>query len=243
MGPKSITTHPSKEPTNSTEKQCTDEGHDSSLADDKKNFKPDNCNVTLHTKPAQPHLPTGTGPTGFLHLGKRGTNFLLPAHNRQDGQEKLFKTLRKEYNLPEEHYMNYLQITSHWRAQRVSPILSFQKTFLDTLINTQKYSISQIHPHLQKIYHKKTEDLLVKHWQKEFSCDALKEKMLAGYDHLKTLIVAETWRETQYRILMGAYSTYFYNKIDNIWERNRYLNAQNAGSIWKWSPLNCILGV
>lgn len=70
---------------------------------------------------------------------------------------------------------------------------------------TSNYSISEQYPKLNKLF---TPVKVANHlasWERDVKEEELTEKILRGYNKITKLMVNETWRENQYRLIIRAY--------------------------------------
>lgn len=89
------------------------------------------------------------------------------------------------------------------------PQVYLKRTFINSLVTTGQYSISQTYSRILLLYIKPGPNFPHSRWRKDFPMEELELNLLEGYNTISRLLTSNCWRETQFKILHRVYVTYF----------------------------------
>lgn len=151
----------------------------------------------------------------FTQWSSSGITTISKVIDPAQGTFRPFSELTKQYSLTPSQVFHYHQLTSYLRScfrTRQNPC---QCTFIDALIDWDQYSISDIYSNL--ITHQATKYHIVpfKPWISILDDQDAPEKILAGYQKIRSLVTCETWLETQFKIAHRVYLPFRNSKNDS----------------------------
>lgn len=172
-------------------------------------------NVSRHLKiQGNPMFLPSTLHEAFNQWKTRGLTNITSIYQDKPGKFKPFQTLVREFSLPPTHIFFYHQLIDYLRSCCGYESDPFQTSFIDNILKSKDYSISNIYSHL--IQHQTRKYCLkpFQKWAHLLGDNYLPEKILEGYRHIRKFTTSETWRETQFKIIHRAYFPFCFNKTD-----------------------------
>lgn len=168
-------------------------------------------NISQHTPITNnPSFPPAQLHRSFMLWESRGLTKVKQLIHTSSWKPKSFNELQLEYQLPDSHYIHFHQIMSYWKQCKLPPHQIFASSFLDQVASSRRYAISHLYPKLQMLFLKSIDSSLVAQWLKDFPEIQSVEELLTGYAAIARTTPSEVWRETQFKILHRAYSTYLH---------------------------------
>lgn len=140
----------------------------------------------------------------FTQWQSRGLTKITSIYQDKPGKFKPYHTLMRKFSLPPTHSFFYHQLTDYLRSCCGPESDPFKTSFIDNILQSKDYSISNIYSHL--IQHQSWKYCLTpfQKWSHILGDEELPDKILEGYRLVRKLTTSETWRETQFKIIHRA---------------------------------------
>lgn len=148
----------------------------------------------------------------FDQWGSNGLTKVVSIYQGTSGRFKPFRSLASEFSLPSKHIFFYFQLIDYLKACYGPKSDPFQKSFIDTVLLQNDYSITNLYSYLIQHQSAKYHLKPFHKWSGILGDEELSEKILEGYRQVRKLTISETWRETQFKIIHRAYYPFYFTK-------------------------------
>lgn len=156
-------------------------------------------------------FPQGREYVAFTQWVSKGLDWFAHLFHKCTLTPKSFTKLQAEYGIAPSHFLAYLS-SGCWKSWGGEPRFFMERSFLDSLANSRHFSISAVYCHLQTLYWKPLSASNVPRWNDDFPAWDVTDKLIEGYNRIRTLMRIKLCWETQFKLLHRAYVPLF---IDN----------------------------
>lgn len=138
-------------------------------------------------------FPPSMDHKAFTQWSSSGITTISEVIDPVQGTFRLFSELTKQFSLKPSQEFHYHQLTSYFRSCCSTRQNPCQHSFFDALIDRDQYSISDIYSNLITHQAKKYHTVPFKPWISILDDQEAPEKILAGYQRVRSLVMCETW--------------------------------------------------
>lgn len=167
-----------------------------------------------------PMFPQGSRPGPFMLWQQRGLRKIPQLYDLSTGSSLPFETLANSFNLPKNHEFFFNQIISFVHSTCPHKNKRFVHSFTDTLIRSKSYTISDIYKRLLSETQHTAKGQNLNNWHKDIQSEDLDIKLLQGYRKVTNIMINETWREMQFKLLHRAYFPFLTSEKSNPYYRS-----------------------